>query len=210
MAAALSGAGKGPVGPLGVAPTGALELGAKARSGDEIRVVLKPAPGRYASLRIDLGGVAFPVEDNEGSGFRVFAFQLHSGGAHRRVDVHFADATAKRPRYRNGAELDGVADGWRLPAEAENLIFAVRLRVAALETGFTRLVFKNNLLTAELPPETNTSYYELLFMPLAAFVGSIPGARFVQKSPKVFLEAPIKNREEAITFLERLVGAMQE
>jgi transcription-repair coupling factor (superfamily II helicase) len=98
----------------------------------------------------------------------------------------------------------------RLPAEAENLIFAVRLRVAALETGFTRLVFKNNLLTAELPPETNTSYYELLFMPLAAFIGSIPGARFVQKSPKVFLEAPIKNREEAITFLERLVGAMQE
>ena len=106
-----------PVGPLVVTPAGALELGTKARSGDEIRVTLKPAPGRYASLRIDLDGVKFPVEDNEGSGFRAFAFQHHAAGAIRRVDVHLAEATAKRPRYRNGAEIDGVADGWRLPAE---------------------------------------------------------------------------------------------
>ncbi|MFO1447121.1 MAG: PSD1 and planctomycete cytochrome C domain-containing protein [Opitutaceae bacterium] len=104
-------------GGLTAAPGGGLELGVKARSGDEVKVTLKPAAGRYASLRVQIDAVAFPLEDVEGSGLRLYALIHRKGGKDRKVEVQFAEAKHKRPRYRNGAETDGVAEGWRLPAE---------------------------------------------------------------------------------------------
>lgn len=98
----------------------------------------------------------------------------------------------------------------RLPDEAESLLFAVRLRVVALETGFIRIIFKNKLLIAELPPESNTLYYEHLFMPLTKFVSTIPGGRFVQKKDKVYMEAPISTREQCLDFLQKLARSLQE
>ena len=98
----------------------------------------------------------------------------------------------------------------RLPDEAESLLFAVRLRVVALETGFIRIIFKNKLLIAELPPESNTLYYEHLFMPLTKFVSTIPAGRFGQKKDKVFMEAPISTREQCLDFLQKLARSLQE
>jgi transcription-repair coupling factor (superfamily II helicase) len=98
----------------------------------------------------------------------------------------------------------------RLPNEAENLLFAVRLRVVALETGFVRLIFKNSLLIAELPQKSNELYYEHLFMPLTEFISSISAARFIQKKEKVYLETPIASREDCLDFLKRLSSSLRE
>ncbi|MBS1537477.1 MAG: transcription-repair coupling factor [Bacteroidetes bacterium] len=97
----------------------------------------------------------------------------------------------------------------RLPEQAENLIFAVRLRVVSIETGFVRIIFKNKLLIAELPPESNTLYYEHIFIPLTTFISSVPSGRFVQKKDKVFMEAPINSREQCLDFLERFSRHLQ-
>lgn len=100
--------------PLERAPDGALQLGRATKSGEYVRVVLKPAAGRVASLRVRLEGVPFPVPANAG-GFRIMEIEHVSGDRTTSASLHFAEANHRRPRYRNGYELDGVTHGWRLP-----------------------------------------------------------------------------------------------
>jgi len=100
--------------PLERAPDGALQLGRATKSGEYVRLVLKPAAGRVASLRVRLEGVPYPVSAAAG-GFRIMEIEHASGERTTRASLHFAEANHRRPRYRNGYELDGVTYGWRLP-----------------------------------------------------------------------------------------------
>ena len=100
--------------PLERDATGGLRLGRATKSGEHVRLVLKPEAGRIASLRVRLEGVPFPVRADAG-GFRIMEIEHASGETTTRASVHFAEANHRRPRYRNGYELDGVTYGWRLP-----------------------------------------------------------------------------------------------
>ncbi len=100
--------------PLERDATGGLRLGRATKSGEYVRVVLKPAAGRIASLRVRLDGVPYPVRADAG-GFRIMEIEHASGETTTRASLHFAEANHRRPRYRNGYELDGVTYGWRLP-----------------------------------------------------------------------------------------------
>jgi hypothetical protein len=100
--------------PLERDATGGLRLGRATKSGEHVRLVLKPEAGRIASLRVRLEGVPFPVRADAG-GFRIMEIEYASGETTTRASVHFAEANHRRPRYRNGYELDGVTYGWRLP-----------------------------------------------------------------------------------------------
>lgn len=100
--------------PLERTPDGALQLGRATKSGEYVRLVLKPVAGRVASLRVHLEGVPYPVPAEAG-GFRIMEIEHASGDQTKRATLHFAEANHHRARYRNGYELDGVTYGWRLP-----------------------------------------------------------------------------------------------
>ena len=51
----------------------------------------------------------------------------------------------------------------KLPDVALELIFIVRLRISALNTGFTRIQLKKNEIILEFPPKENTEYYDKVF-----------------------------------------------
>lgn len=51
----------------------------------------------------------------------------------------------------------------KIPNEVQELLFAIRLRIAALDTGFTRIQLKPFSLTLEFPNKENTEFYEKVF-----------------------------------------------
>jgi transcription-repair coupling factor (superfamily II helicase) len=90
------------------------------------------------------------------------------------------------------------------PKEVQNLIFVMRLRIAALPTGFVRVILKGLTLTCELPPESNMRFYEKAFQPMVGALNSIPQARLQQSGKKLFFKIPLRNREEAVDVLRHL------
>jgi transcription-repair coupling factor (superfamily II helicase) len=51
----------------------------------------------------------------------------------------------------------------KLPAQALELIFVVRLRISALNTGFTRIQLNRNEIILEFPTQDNSEYYDKVF-----------------------------------------------
>ncbi|MGE5479507.1 MAG: transcription-repair coupling factor [Chloroflexota bacterium] len=109
-------------------------------------------------------------------------------------------------RAENTAELNSIVDEikdkfGRLPDQARELIFAVRMRIATLDTGFTRIALRNGKLIAEFPPETDESYYQNAFVHVADYIGSLQGAKLTQTRNKLLLEAKLDSREDALDLL---------
>lgn len=90
-----------------------------------------------------------------------------------------------------------------LPPESEELLFAVRLRIAALPTGFLRVKIRHGRLLIELPADSNTRWYDQIFKPILPLVNSIPNTHFVQNGKRLMIEVQLGRREEAISVLEQ-------
>jgi len=75
----------------------------------------------------------------------------------------------------------------KLPTEALELIFVVRLRVAALNTGFMRVQLKPTELLLEFPPAENKDYYEKVFPIILDTINMIDGIELVQVKEKLTL-----------------------
>ena len=106
-------------------------------------------------------------------------------------------------------QVDAVFDDMRdrfgqLPPEAEELLFAVRLRIAALPTGFTRVVLRDMMMRIELPGEDQTAWYDEVFRKILAPLSSMSNARVVQIGKRVVLEVHLTHRTEALSVLEYL------
>jgi transcription-repair coupling factor (superfamily II helicase) len=93
---------------------------------------------------------------------------------------------AKTPQEVSDLEKEAIDRFGRLPQEAENLFFIIRLRVLALGTGFTRLQVKSNTLTIELP-ENKSEYYDEIFPTLIDFVSMFDNIQFIQQKNKLIL-----------------------
>jgi transcription-repair coupling factor (superfamily II helicase) len=117
--------------------------------------------------------------------------RLYNAHEQRQVDLAFDDM-----RDRFG----------QLPPEAEELLFAVRLRIAALPTGFVRVVLREQTLRIELPPEDQTAWYDDVFRKILAPVSTMANARVVQSGKRVFIEVQLGRREEALVVLERFAN----
>ncbi len=87
---------------------------AKVRARTETSsLTLAPEPGRLASLRLE---VAPLVEGNTPALLRITAARLRRAGAkEEKLEFAFADAAVKEPRYAGGAEIIGIASGWKIP-----------------------------------------------------------------------------------------------
>ncbi len=106
-------------------------------------------------------------------------------------------------------ELNGIIDELRdkygkLPKEARELIFAVKLRIAALNTGLTKISLKGNKLIAEFPPDSNAEFYEKAFPVIAEMIPEIPNSNLEQKNKKLQLKINIDSRDRAVEVLFRL------
>jgi transcription-repair coupling factor (superfamily II helicase) len=97
----------------------------------------------------------------------------------------------------------------KLPDEVLDLIFAVKLRIASLMTGFVKIGLRNNRLTAEFPSETNSEYYETAFPEITEFLNEIPGAKIYQHRKTLLLDIDVENRDEAVEVLWRIKQTAQ-
>jgi transcription-repair coupling factor (superfamily II helicase) len=91
-----------------------------------------------------------------------------------------------------------------LPEVVENLIFAIRLRVIALSFGFNRLVFKNNVLSIEFPPDNNSAFYHTIFPGILDAVATGEYGSLINQDNKVFLHIPCDSRDTSLHILSTL------
>jgi hypothetical protein len=86
----------------------------------------------------------------------------------------------------------------------ENLIFAIRLRVIALSFGFSRLVFKNNVLAIEFPPDNNSAFYHTIFPGVLDAVATGEYGSLINQDNRVFLHIPCDSRDTSLQILSSL------
>lgn len=91
----------------------------------------------------------------------------------------------------------------KLPPEAENLFFVIRLRALALGTGITKLQIKSNTLTLEFP-DANSDYYEEIFPELLDFISLYDNVQFIQQKNKLNLIAKFNDKTEILEFLWKM------
>jgi transcription-repair coupling factor (superfamily II helicase) len=113
-------------------------------------------------------------------------------------DEHEIDAVFAELRDRFGA----------LPPEAEHLWYAVRMRIAALPTGFVRVALRDHTMILELPPDADKTYFEQAFPRLLPMITSMPNARFVQHGKRLIIEIQLSRRDDAIGIVRQCAEAI--
>ncbi|MEN6511309.1 MAG: transcription-repair coupling factor [Chloroherpetonaceae bacterium] len=116
---------------------------------------------------------------------------------------------AKTPQEINDLENEAIDRFGKLPIEAENLFFIIRMRVLALETGFLKLQIKSNTLTIELP-ENKSEYYQEIFPTLIDYVSMFDDIQFVQNKNKLNLVSKFQDNQEMLEFLWKLKKNLTE
>jgi transcription-repair coupling factor (superfamily II helicase) len=103
------------------------------------------------------------------------------------------------------AIIDEITDKYgRLPKEAIELIYVIKLRIAAVPLGFMRIMIKADTLRCEFPPQEKKDFYDSAFPVILDYIQQIDNAKLVQKSEKLFLDIKIKDMDNAIEILWRL------
>ncbi|MFA7626490.1 MAG: helicase-related protein, partial [Candidatus Kapaibacterium sp.] len=92
----------------------------------------------------------------------------------------------------------------KLPPQARNLIFVVKLRIASLTTGFSRIIIKHDKLICEFPPADFKDYYEKVFPELIDYLNQIDEVSLRQEKDKAFLTIPLKNRNETLEYVWKI------
>lgn len=97
-----------------------------------------------------------------------------------------------------------------LPVEAENLLFAVRLRLAALPAGFDRLLVSEHQLVIEIAANVPEQYIQNAFPRIIARVSQRDGAQFKQNQKRMIIEIPVHQRHEVLTLVQSLSLDVQD
>ena len=106
----------------------------------------------------------------------------------------------------------------KLPEQALELIFVVRLRVAALNTGFTRIQLKQNEIILEFPPQENVEYYDRVFPLVLETLQLFDDMQLTQTQNKLTLHKKLcdlsdgditTHRDAAIDFLWKLKKSIE-
>lgn len=97
----------------------------------------------------------------------------------------------------------------RPPKEFLELVFIVKVRIAALNTGFTRIELKSDRLILEFPPESDQEYYSIAFPIVAEFTQTLPDAQFKQNRKKLLLAKKLDSKDQAVDFLWRIKKSIE-
>jgi transcription-repair coupling factor (superfamily II helicase) len=129
------------------------------------------------------------------------------------ADTDRYDAYKRLYNAHDASEVDVVFSELRdrfgaVPRDAEALRFAVLLRIAALPTGLVRVRLNEERLLLELPPESDTTYYEHAFPALLPVITGMKNARFDQKKKRLFVDIQLARRDDAINVLHSFAHAL--
>ncbi|MEJ5244237.1 MAG: transcription-repair coupling factor [Bacteroidota bacterium] len=97
----------------------------------------------------------------------------------------------------------------KLPEEAKSLFFAVRLRIASLNTGFNKITLKNKKLIAEFPDTSDEYYYNNIFLHLVEFVNTMNNINLKQIKTKLHLETHLKSDADAIELMWKIKKSIE-
>jgi transcription-repair coupling factor (superfamily II helicase) len=97
----------------------------------------------------------------------------------------------------------------RIPSEVDNLIYAVKLRSAAVSTGLDKIVIKSNKIVLVFPDESNEQYYKDAFPIILDYLQTIEGTQLKQGKLKLTCEIPITDKSEASELLWKLKRSME-
>ncbi len=92
----------------------------------------------------------------------------------------------------------------KMPKQLKELIFAVKLRIAALETGIQKITIKREIMTLEFPGAEAKEFYENIFPDIADYINELPETKLFQDKNKLLLKIIIGSREEAQSILWRI------
>jgi transcription-repair coupling factor (superfamily II helicase) len=112
-------------------------------------------------------------------------------------------------RIKSTAEIDTIRKELQdrygvLPDSAENLLFAVEVRIKALPLGFVRLMKRNERIVVELPPDSDEFFYSSHFPKLLKALEAVPKTKLQQKGKKLYLEFPVQSNQHLISTLETI------
>lgn len=129
------------------------------------------------------------------------------------TDTDRYEAYKKLYNAQHDADIDAVFADLRdrfgaIPPDAENLWFAVRLRIAALPTGFVRVRLQHTTLTIELPQESHTTYYETAFKDVLSWMSHMQNVRLVQHGKRLLLEVQLARRDDALSVVSSVAAAI--
>jgi transcription-repair coupling factor (superfamily II helicase) len=115
---------------------------------------------------------------------------------------------------KNNEELQEILDEMKdrfgkLPPQANELLFAVKVRTAALSSGFSKISLKNNILFAEFLQDLSNEFYENIFPAIVELLQLFPNAKLNQKNEKLAIEMSYEKRDEAVEFLWRIKRSIQ-
>ena len=106
--------------------------------------------------------------------------------------------------------IDEIEDRFgKTTKEVEELFFAVKVRIASLGTGITKITINKNNLQIEFPPQSNQKFYDKIFQDIVDFISLIPNAHMKQISKKLICEIDMDKRQNAIDILWRLKKTVQ-
>jgi transcription-repair coupling factor (superfamily II helicase) len=117
---------------------------------------------------------------------------------------------------KDAAGLAAVASEMRdrfgpVPPETDRLLDAVRLRLAAMPTGGTRLALRDGEMRLELPSDSNRDYYERWFQSIMEAISRERGAQLETKGKLLAIRySGVESVEEAERVLGRFTSKMRE
>jgi len=97
----------------------------------------------------------------------------------------------------------------KLPKQANELIYAVKLRIAAIGSGFSRIIQKGQKLICEFPPNDDSYYYENAFSIVIDYINSLDDCKLNQTKDRLTLEVMIDSRDSGIEFLWKIKKTLE-
>ncbi|MEO5928567.1 MAG: transcription-repair coupling factor, partial [Candidatus Kapaibacterium sp.] len=117
---------------------------------------------------------------------------------------------------KDSAALAAVASEMRdrfgpVPPETERLFMAVRLRLAAMPTGASRLALRDGEMRLDLPAESNRDYYERWFQSIMEAISRERNAKLETKGKALAIRySGVEDIDEAERVLSRFTRKMRE
>jgi len=91
----------------------------------------------------------------------------------------------------------------QLPFETENLLFAIRLRVLAMNTGFRKISIRDNNLQIEFPKD-NPKYYEEIFPLILDYINTLENVSFKQVKSDLRLKYIFNEKNDILEFMWKI------
>ncbi len=96
-----------------------------------------------------------------------------------------------------------------LPAKVKELLFVVRLRIAALGTGFVKISIHRDYFVAEFPDAEAKDFYSTAYLEISDIVQEYEEAKIYQEGKRLLLKMPFTSRNEIIELFFKIKQSVE-